>query len=401
MSVKSPLIRLAPLQYEDLPAHPSFTSANQKPGQSRPDLLSFTLTTLDQGRALVLPKDFNLVFSSHSWKPSPPSNNEVEILSAEVPSSAVQSIPWASQAVPRPKPAKIRDEFWYARRSYHHNLSNKRNAPGTASFEEFIYGLRDKKSQREAEFTHDLYDAHHICDWNEELAPLLATADTTNQRDGSPKYTHVTMSIYEMCHKLPSPAAPRCFPVLVLTASVSPDEFIAVTLPVDISTCPLAFYSNKRNQKEGSTSQSRKSVTIGNYVAVERVHKYPSTREHAKDAKGEKIGREHSRADSGEEIEWVMATASHAKGSIPMTLQRMGVPGAIAKDVGLFLKWIRDVPEEEIAKVKNAEGDGSANPNAHAHAHTHANAGGSVSATGSGHVNQVDGDPVHGGQVAP
>ena len=26
----------------------------------------------------------------------------------------------------------------------------------------------------------------------------------------------------------------------------------------------------------------------------------------------------------------------------------MGVPGAIVKDVGLFLKWIHGVPEEEV-----------------------------------------------------
>lgn len=378
MSVKSPFIRLAPLQYDDLPSHPDFAGSNNKQTSSRPDLLTFTLTTLDQGRALVLPKEFNLAFKSHSWKSSPPSNNEIEILSSEVPSSEIQSVAWASPTVPRPKPAKFRDEFWYARRSYHHNLSVKRNAPGTASFDEFIFGLRDKKSQREAQFTDDLYDAHYICDWNEELAPLIANANNT-QRDGlasSPKYTHVTMSIYEMCHKLPSPAAPRCFPVLVLTASVSADEFIAVTLPVNISNYAGSFYSNKKNQKEGSDHQSRKSVTIGNYVAVERVHKYPSTREHAKDSKGDKIGREHSRADSGEEIEWVMATASHAKGSIPMALQRMGVPGAIAKDVGLFLKWIRKVPEEEIALVKNAEHGGSESISA------------TTSAAGAGHVSQ-------------
>lgn len=54
-----------------------------------------------------------------------------------------------------------------------------------------------------------------------------------------------------------------------------------------------------------------------------------------------------------------MATASHAKGNIPMAMQRMGVPGAIAKDVGLFLKWIRNVSEEELATVKNADGDGA------------------------------------------
>lgn len=38
-------------------------------------------------------------------------------------------------------------------------------------------------------------------------------------------------------------------------------------------------------------------------------------------------------------IEWTMATASDAKGWLPMWAQKLGVPSAIVKDVGLFLKW--------------------------------------------------------------
>lgn len=385
MSTKSPFIRAAPLQFEDLPPHPSFPAPSTKQSQNpRPDLLTFALTALDQGRSLLLPTTFNLAFKHHSNKSSPPSNNEVEILSAEVPTSTLsKSIPWSSTTVPRPKPSKLHDEFWYARRSYHHNLSVKRNAPGTASFNEFIYGLRDKKSEREAQFTSDLYDAHYICDWNDELSSRLTSAnsDATQHRDL--KYTHATMSIYEMCHKLPSPASPRCFPVLVMTASVSPDEFIAVTLPVDITHFEKAFYSNGRNQREGTSSQSRKSVTLGTYVAVERVckyieeHEHPHVHAHARaqgtdgsDAaaaaaaagsasKGsEKPVNERKPGDSGEQIEWVMATASRAKGNIPMAMQRMGVPGAIAKDVGLFLKWIHDVPEGEVSVQNEGHGNG-------------------------------------------
>ena len=33
-----------------------------------------------------------------------------------------------------------------------------------------------------------------------------------------------------------------------------------------------------------------------------------------------------------------MAVASDASGALPMWAQKMGLPGAIAKDVGLFLK---------------------------------------------------------------
>lgn len=168
-----------------------------------------------------------------------------------------------------------------------------------------------------------------------------------------------------------------------MTASVSPDEFIAVTLPVDITHFEKAFYSNGRNQREGTDHQSRKSVTLGTYVAVERVCKYVEEHEHphahahahaqgtdgsdpaaaaaagGSASKGsEKPVHERKPGDSGEQIEWVMATASRAKGNIPMAMQRMGVPGAIAKDVGLFLKWIHDVPVGEVSVQNEGHGNG-------------------------------------------
>ena len=37
-----------------------------------------------------------------------------------------------------------------------------------------------------------------------------------------------------------------------------------------------------------------------------------------------------------------MAVTSDAKGSLPMWAQKMGLPGAIAKDVGLVMQWVAD-----------------------------------------------------------
>lgn len=330
MSTASPAIRLAPIRFVELPSHPSFDNAN-----SRPELLPFALTLLDQGHALVQPKEFNLRFSHHSEKSSPPSNNEVEILSTSVPGSDLQQLPWDSPSLPRSKPSQLSDEHWYARRSYHHNLSVKHN-PGTASWQEFIYGLRDQHSKHEFDFTPTIFDARLICEWN----------DTLNEGLTGSTYSSATMSIYEMCHDLPGPVSSRCFPVLVLTASVSNTEFIAVTVPVDISDFAGAFYSNGRNKHEGH-GDTKKSVTLGQYCAVERVHRYSKQTTHQG-----RDGHVHSHGDDGEEIEWVMATASHTRGSIPMTFQRMGVPGGVAKDVGLFLKWIRKVSDEDIAAQK-------------------------------------------------
>ena len=43
--------------------------------------------------------------------------------------------------------------------------------------------------------------------------------------------------------------------------------------------------------------------------------------------------------EDGTRIQWQMATASDAKGSLPMWAQKMGIPGAVVKDVGLFIDW--------------------------------------------------------------
>ena len=38
-------------------------------------------------------------------------------------------------------------------------------------------------------------------------------------------------------------------------------------------------------------------------------------------------------------VDWCMATTSDAKGKLPVWLQKKAMLGAIAKDVGLFIKW--------------------------------------------------------------
>ena len=71
-----------------------------------------------------------------------------------------------------------------------------------------------------------------------------------------------------MCHKLPPPLAPRTFPVLVVQAleentGGEARTGIVVHMPIDISTFPLALYSNGRNAKEGTDGQKQKKVVLG------------------------------------------------------------------------------------------------------------------------------------------
>lgn len=43
--------------------------------------------------------------------------------------------------------------------------------------------------------------------------------------------------------------------------------------------------------------------------------------------------------EGGAKVKWQMGTASDAKGILPMWAQKLGVPGAVVKDVGLFIDW--------------------------------------------------------------
>jgi Protein of unknown function (DUF3074) len=98
--------------------------------------------------------------------------------------------------------------------------------------------------------------------------------------------------------------------VLVVTGrKADSSHFIIVQVPVDLRKATLNCYSNGKKAR---------NVTLGRYASVESVYK---------DDKGK--------------IQWDMATASDARGALSSIrpLQNLGIPGAIAKDVPLFLEW--------------------------------------------------------------
>ena len=123
-----------------------------------------------------------------------------------------------------------------------------------------------------------------------------------------------------MCHAVP--LRNRVFATLVLTGSISDDEFVVAQFPVQLKGSAIGFYSNNKNQQEDNksltTAEMRKKVTVGQYVSVERCVRRPETND----------------------IEWLMATASDAKGGVPMMVQRLAIPGTICKDVEYFLEWV-------------------------------------------------------------
>jgi hypothetical protein len=186
------LVRLTPLLLNELPGHASIPStpvkgsANSEAEGPRPVLINFLRAILDEGGAFLSQQTFESTFTPQSSKSSPPSTTKVQILKRDIPSSEVEKISWDGAPVPRRKPRAIEAEHWFARRSRHPNISSKEKK-GSASWDEFVFGLRDQHSKHEYDFTPTLYDAQHIMDWNEEIRVL------GNEGKLAP-YSHATMS---------------------------------------------------------------------------------------------------------------------------------------------------------------------------------------------------------------
>ncbi|KAK0362769.1 hypothetical protein LTR91_020960 [Friedmanniomyces endolithicus] len=277
-------VRMRHLQASELPAHPAI--APLQSSGTPPNLHQFLVEVLEEAEAFMigyLPLKFKVKSSSKS---SPPATASVELLTHEI------------NAADIPKEARTAGagsavETWFARTSVHENAAKE----GTASWEEFDRGLRADHSQHEMEYTPDVQDAHLLLSWHEAM-------DSFGQRVGT--WEDVGMSVVEMVHHIPPPLNDRVFPELVITARKA-GELLVVQIPVEIKGMQGAAYNSNKTRK----------LQDGMYCSIERAELL----------------------DGGANVKWQMATASDAKGILPMWMQKMGVPGAVVKDVGLFIGW--------------------------------------------------------------
>ncbi|KAL8675333.1 MAG: hypothetical protein Q9168_000290 [Polycauliona sp. 1 TL-2023] len=343
MADLSHFLRLVPVQLGELPSHPALDPSSDlargrnmhrksessqlqgadpqtaaqsvlQPGpdiptaDQRPPIRAFIKAILDAA-VVFIDDTLPTTFKEHSNKPSMAAKTRVELLQRTISAKELSKVDWQGSEVPRHPPANVASETWFARRSHHAN----QQADHTAQFFEFDHGLRIRHCEHEGEYTPEIYDTYRVLDW--EISDALARVES-----GFTDYQNITMSIFEMCHKLPFPLSTRVFSVLVITATTGREDFIVVQLPVEIDTLKEAFYSNGRNITEGSSALKRKKPIMGQYTSIERCIKRPISND----------------------IEWTMATTSDAKGWLPMWAQKMGVPGAIAKDVDFLMNWIRE-----------------------------------------------------------
>ncbi|KXT09189.1 hypothetical protein AC579_428 [Pseudocercospora musae] len=190
----------------------------------------------------------------------------------------------------RTTPGSKSGETWFQRTSLHENKAE----PGTATFEEFDSGLRENHSKNEQEYTPGLVEVHEVLNYNALLEGKGRTAG---------RWQNADLYMMQMRHKIPTPLKNRVFTVIVAAGKIE-NEFVDVQIPVEIP-------SGARYK------ESNAEIVHGVYASVER----------------------GSVDENGTYVKWQMATASDAKGILPPLIQRIAMPGEIAKDVGRFVEW--------------------------------------------------------------
>uniref|UniRef100_A0A0B7JPZ5 DUF3074 domain-containing protein n=1 Tax=Bionectria ochroleuca TaxID=29856 RepID=A0A0B7JPZ5_BIOOC len=182
--------------------------------------------------------------------------------------------------LPQLKGGRLQPEKWYLRRSTHEDSA----APGTARWDEWVKCFKEHHSEAEKEFTPTVLGTTVHQEWD--------CRDVEVELDGE-IWTDWTLKLEESVHQLPPPFKDRVFPVLQATAAVRGGRKFMV---VQIAASDL------------NTDKQRSKTVRGAYTSIERLMETPDG------------------------IEWVMATTSDAKGSLPPWMQKMAMPGPVAKD---------------------------------------------------------------------
>ncbi|KAK3362928.1 hypothetical protein B0T25DRAFT_575592 [Lasiosphaeria hispida] len=205
-------------------------------------------------------------------------------------------------------------ETWACRRSVHRDAAEA----GTASWGEFRQCFKERHVATEDAFTPTVISAREAVRWECGAVEAHEVGET---------YGNFTLGVAAMRHRVARPVLKdRVFPVLQMTCAVMDAEVVADAAAVSrtekpeflvVSITVDDFFSSPLDTAPSGESSN---TVVAAYVSVERIRKLP----------GPGTG----------DIEWIMATASDARGGIPMWVQTLAVPGQIAKDVPNFLAWV-------------------------------------------------------------
>lgn len=291
-----PYVRLWGIEQSQLPP------ANASPDQLKPFLSSLL------GEAVPFISTVPTSSSSNGtpWKPAgvkkfSHSSAQVRLFQRIVPGEELELVV-TEHKLPGVDIAKVVPETWSLRRSVHED------APliGTANWDEWVRCFKDNHAEAEKDFTGSILSTAVQRSWDCGGIEIELHGQT---------WINWTLKLEESVHKLPAPLKRRVFPVLQATASARDTrEFLVVQIA--------------SRDKDASTRHV--GAIVGAYTSIERCR---------------------STADG---IEWIMGTVSDAKGVLPAWMQRMAVPGQVAKDVDMFLAWIAKGRKKENASEPGA-----------------------------------------------
>ncbi|KAG6026353.1 hypothetical protein E4U41_001283 [Claviceps citrina] len=192
----------------------------------------------------------------------------------------------------RIRPGSVRTETWNLRRSVHEDAA----MPGTACWEEWRRRFTEDQAGAEMGLTRTVLSTRRMKSWKCRDLKIV---------QGDHTWTNITMRWEESVHRLPFPLKKRVFPVVHITASDENHAYGAEILVVQIAV-------------RDDDAAARYGAVLGAYTSVERLR------------------------GTAEGVEWIMAAVSDAGGVVPDLVQRLVLPGRIAKDVDLFLRCIAD-----------------------------------------------------------
>ncbi|PNY20405.1 Uncharacterized protein TCAP_07420 [Tolypocladium capitatum] len=299
-----PLVRLWGVHASQLPA------ASATPQDLTPLLTSLLLE--------ALPFISNVPSSQpptdSPWKPKgvktyPHSASAVHLFERSVSAADLAAV--AKEHRPRQvDAAKLRGETWVLRRSVHEDAA----AAGTASWGEWVRCFKDGHAEAEQAFTPSVLSTGLRQQW--DCAGVEVDV-------GGVLWEDWTLRLEASTHTMPAPLRNRVFPVLQATAAArGRREFVVVQVAAQ----------GAEGTGDGTEDGTEDGTVRGAYTSVERLRETPDG------------------------VEWIMGTASDARGVLPAWVQRMAVPGQIAKDVDMFLGWIA----EERKRLVSQAGDSAA-----------------------------------------
>ncbi|KAH7171092.1 hypothetical protein EDB81DRAFT_865048 [Dactylonectria macrodidyma] len=231
------------------------------------------------------------------WKPKstksfPNSTSQVQLYERTVLAEQLRAV-FEKHHPPGVDAKLIRSETWALRQSVHDDAATR----GTACWTEFVRCFKERHAEAEVIFTPNIISTTRRQEW--DCAGVEVEAEA-----GGATWVDWTLCSEESLHELPKPLRRRVFPVVQATATLrGRREFLVVQ---------IAAQAADEDTKSGTAGDGE--ALRASYTSVELV-----------------------RDTANGKIEWIMGTASNAGGALPAWIQKMSVPGQIAKDVDMFL----------------------------------------------------------------